>query len=265
MYAFATKNTCPFCSFKRSWKIRRDKRKCKRCRREWSDRVVVNGIRATKKEWQSCLETFLHSRSARMVWKETDIGYCRVVKMLELVRRRMNEAMPRRFSGICEADETFIGGQRKNKRLHIRRRTSKRGHGTEKIPITGVFCRNTGQVAAQVLPHRSEETVIGFMVSCLSPDAVLYTDGYKMNRAVRKHGVVHEYVNHHLGEYVRGNIHTNSIEGFWGFMKKHLALIGGIKPPRFQLFVAEIVWRFNHRKLPRRQQSDVLMDLIFPP
>jgi transposase-like protein len=199
-----------------------------------------------------------------MVRQETGIGYCRVVKMLALVRRRMDEAMPRRFSGTCEADETFIGGQRKNKRLHIRRRPCKRGHGTEKIPITGVFCRKTGQVAAQVLPHRSEETVVGFMVSCLAPDARLYTDVYKMNRAVRKHGVIHEYVDHASGEYVRGDVHTNSIEGFWGFMKKHLALIGGIKPPRFQLFVAEIVWRFNHRRLSRKQQADVLMNLIFP-
>lgn len=263
MYAFATKSRCPYCSYPRFWKLRREKRKCKRCRREWSGTVVLNGVRATTAEWRRCVSTFLTRRAARTVSQETRMAYCRVVKMLTRLRETMSLDVATPFSGICEADETFIGGQRKNKRLHIRRRPSKRGHGTEKVPIVGILSRQTGQVAVRVLSHRSEETVIGFMVSCLAKDAVLYTDGYKMNRAVRKHGIPHQYVDHASGEYVRGDVHTNRIEGFWGVLKRNLAMIGGIRPGRFPLFIGEIAWRYNHRKLTHEQRVERLMQLLF--
>jgi len=67
-----------------------------------------------------------------------------------------------------------------------------------------------------------------------------YTDGYKMNRAVRKHSIRHYYVNHHLSEYKRESIHTNGIEGSWKYLKRPLAMIGGARHQRFPLFVGEI-------------------------
>lgn len=205
---------------------------------------------------------FLVQRSILEVTVVTGFGQGRVEKMLSHIRDRMNVSMPGPFSGICEADETFIGGQRKNKRIHIRRRPCKRGHGTDKTPIVGVYSRDLGQVSVQIVSRRSEETVIGFMVSMLNPDAVLYTDGYKMNRAVKKYGVEHHYVDHASGEFVRGDIHTNSIEGFWGYMKRHLAMIGGIRRDRMQLFVAEIVWRYNNRSLTLIEKEETLLQLI---
>lgn len=205
----------------------------------------------------------LAHRTILTVVRETGIARSRAAKMIRAIRSAMAEDAPSPFSGACEADETFIGGQRKNKRLHIRRRPSKHGHGTEKIPIVGVLSRLSGQVAVRVLTCRSEETVIGFMASRLSKEAVLYTDGYKMNRAVRKRGVRHEYVNHHLGEYVRGAVHTNGIEGFWGILKRKMGCIGGMRPARFHVFVGEIVWRFNHRKMPIAKQRKRLLHLVF--
>jgi transposase-like protein len=184
-------------------------------------------------------------------------------RMTHLLRERMLSDAPPPFSGTCEADETFIGGQRKNKRLHIRRRPCKSGHGTEKVPIVGVLSRRTGTVRVAVLDRRCEETVIGFMVGSLRGGALLYTDGYKMNRAVRKHGVRHHYVNHHLGEMVRGAVHTNGIEGFWGVLKRRLGCIGGMRHDRLPHFVAEIAWRFNHRKLSINEQEELLLRLLF--
>lgn len=197
------------------------------------------------------------------VVRETGIARSRAAKMIRAIRVAMSKDVPPPFTGACEADETFIGGQRKNKRLHIRRRPAKSGHGTEKIPIVGVLSRLSGQVAVRVLTHRSEETVIGFMASRLAADALLYTDGYKMNRAVRKRGVRHEYVNHHLGEFVRGDVHTNGIEGFWGILKRRMGCIGGMRPSQFHVFVGDIVWRFNHRKLPLAGQRRRLLSLLF--
>lgn len=258
MSTFAT-NRCPYCRFSRAWRIRREKRKCKRCRREWSIAKKRFGIRATDLEWQACVLAFLRERAARSVSRETGLGYTRTVRMLHQVRLTMQRDTPMKFDGICEADETFIGGQRKNKRLHIRRIKAKRGHGTDKIPIVGVLSRSLGQVRVTVVPVRCEATVIGFIRSCLGPEAILYTDAYKMNRAIQKYGVRHEYVDHDSGEYVRGDIHTNQIEGFWGILKRTLAMIGGIRRDRFPLFIGEIVWRYNYRKLSRVEQGERIL------
>jgi len=223
---------------------------------------VVRGVRATTKEWRSCARAFLASRTILSVQQKTGLGYERVCKILNVFREIMTEDIPEPFSGISEADETFIGGKWANKRRHIRSHKSKRGHGTDKLPVVGVYSRETKQVAVRIVEKRCEETVIGFMCSRLAKDSLLYTDGYKMNRAVKKYGVKHEYVNHHLGEYVRGTIHTNSIEGFWGYLKRRLAIIGGIRRDRIYLFVGEITWRFNHRQITPEKQIERLIHLL---
>jgi len=262
MYTIATKPKCPYCSFSRSWSVRRSKRKCKRCRREWSARFVINHIRATRQDWDRCVSAFLVRRSTTYVVEQTSLGYCQVVKMLNHLRGVMTADQPERFTGVCEADETFIGGQWRNKRRHIRKRGTKKGHGTSKTPIVGVYSRRTSQIIARVLELRNETTVIGFICSRLGPGAILYTDGYKMNRAVKKYGVRHYYVDHDAGEFVRGAIHTNSMEGFWGYLKRNLASIGGIRKTKLPYFVGEFIWRYNHRKLTRREQKDLLLKLL---
>ena len=254
---------CSHCTYTRSWLVRRGARKCKRCRREFRPYTYpVSGIRSTYAEWKYVLEVFVRRRAARCVVEDTGTPYCRVASMLRHVRACLVAEKHIPFTGICEADETFIGGQRKNKRLHIRRKPCKRGHGTEKTPIVGVYSRSKGQVAVRVLTHRNDENVLGFMASCLAPGATLYTDGYKMNRGITRYGYTHKYVDHDAGEYVRGDIHTNSIEGFWGYLKRYLATIGGIRRENLPAFVAEIVWRYNHRHLTASQQADRLYELI---
>lgn len=258
------KIACPYCSYTRFWQLRREAKKCKRCKREFrSVHYPVPTISSTECDWKEVLHVFLRMRTIQAVVRETSIGHCRVEQMLQYLRLEMFHDKPEPFIGVCEADETFIGGQWKNKPRSVRRKGTPKGHGTTKTPIVGVYSRKTGQVATKVLSKRNEETVIGFMVSQLNHKrAILYTDGYKMNRAVAKHGIRHYWVNHHLGEFGRGAIHTNSIEGFWGYLKRHLAQIGGIQHRHLHFFVAEFQWRFNYRNLSLEEQQQALLKLI---
>lgn len=190
------------------------------------------------------------------------ISHTQAAKVCHLFRVLMTADIPPAFHGVCEADETFIGGQWKNKRRHIRALGTKKGHGTSKTPVVGVLNRVTGQVRVQVLQKRSGATYWAFIVACLAKDAVLYTDGYKMNRGVKAFGITHDYVDHHHGEFARGDVHTNGIEGFWGYLKRHLAAIGGIRTNRLHLFVGEFAWRYNHRKLSHQQHCERLLTLL---
>lgn len=175
----------------------------------------------------------------------------------------MNTDIPKQFSGPIEMDETYIGGQRKNKRLHIRRIEAKKGHGTDKLPIVGIFDRSTGKVSVVIEPKKLD---IHFILRTLSErlflGTLVYIDGFKMYRMLPKHGFPHAYVDHDGGEMVRGDIHTNNIEGFWGILKRKLGCIGGMRRRYLYLFVGDIVWRFNHRHLHITEQEHELFNLI---
>jgi len=65
---------------------------------------------------------------------------------------------------------------------------------------------------------------------------------------VASHGYAHETVKHKIYEYVRGKVHTNSIEGFWSQLKRSLDGTHHAVSPKFlQQYVDEFVWRYNHR------------------
>lgn len=262
---------CPYCHYGRYWKVRRYKLKCKKCRREFSNfKYPVLGIRATEKEWKQCIKIFLRERTINRIVDETPLGYRRAQKMAHYLRLCMSKDMPSKFKGITEIDETYVGGQRKNKKLHIRRLSpSRRGHGTDKLPIVGLFNRDTGQVYVEVLKRdlkgRGSKIfkIMGIIKKRTAKGSLIYTDTYQLYKHLNTyHECKHESVNHYQGEYSRGSIHTNNIEGFWGILKRRLGCIGGMKRDRLYLFVSEITWKFNHRKISLKQREEKLLNLI---
>lgn len=255
---------CPYCTYTRSWVIRRSKRKCKQCRKEFStQQYPVPGIRSTQQEWKDCIQVFLRQRAVLQVSSEISIPHCRVSRMVNVLRMCMATDTPDIFAGPVEMDETYIGGQRKNKKLHIRRIKAKRGHGTDKLPIMGIFDRYTRQVYVEVMTKKlSMPHIFKTMDKRVSAKAVVFTDGYKMYRGLKQKGFRHEYVNHDGGEYVRDMVHTNNIEGFWGILKRKLSCIGGMRRERLHLFVGEIVWKFNHRNNSLTEQEQLLLHLV---
>jgi len=255
---------CPYCFYARSWVLRRSKRKCKQCRREFSvNKYPVSGVRSTVQDWKDCIGIFLRQRTAASIATETSIGNNRSVRMVNILRVLMTQDIPEMFLGPVEMDETYIGGQRKNKRLHIRRIKAKRGHGTDKLPIMGIFDRDEKKVYVEVMSRKlSMPHIFKTMNERVTSHASVFTDGFKMYRGLTKKGFQHEYVDHDGGEYVRGIIHTNNIEGFWGILKRKLSCIGGMRRDRLYLFVGEIVWKFNHRTNTLAEREQLLLDLV---
>lgn len=258
------KLSCPFCGFGRSWVVRRKKRKCKECRREFGNgSYPVAGFRITKETWQKVIGTFLRERTLVRIVEEAGVSLKTAQKIAHHLRLVMTSDVPSPFTGIVEMDETYIGGQRKNKKLHIRRIGTKKGHGTDKLPIVGLFHRESGQVFVDVEPRKLD---IKYIFRTIEERVILgskiYTDGFKMYRGITRIGYVHEYVDHDGGEYVRGDVHTNNIEGFWGIMKRKMGCIGGMRRDRLHLFVGEIVWKFNYRKQSLEDQERALLELV---
>jgi transposase len=180
------------------------------------------------------------------------------------LRKAMTDDVPPPFTGISEADETYVGGSWKNRRgaLWIRKRQHHPGRGTPKRPLLGLKNRSTGQVRVWCIPNSQTQTIIRCIREQTVQGSTVFSDGWQPYRHLPEYGIHHEYVDHNGREYIRGIVHTQGIEGVWGYLKRKLAAMGGIRRQYLERFVGELVWRYNHRNLSREEQINSLLDIL---
>ena len=206
--------------------------------------------------------TFLKGFSAQGIAEETGIERKRVLRALLHVREAMVRDIPDVFSGTVEIDETYIGGQWKNKRKSQKAIKTKRGRGTQKTPVFGILCRS-GKVWAEVVPDTEAKTLLPLVNQRVRRGSVVCSDTWKSYTGIAARGYVHRIVHHGKQEYSdgKGN-HINGLEGFWGYLKRRLAAKGGIRRQRLPLYLAEYVWRYNHRSVTIKDQTNNIMTLL---
>ena len=151
---------------------------------------------------------------------------------------------------IIEADETYVGGVRRGKR----------GRGAEgKTAVFGVVERK-GHVKTQVVPNVRMVTLMPLIQAMVPPNTVITTDESNSYNKVKSLGHLHETVRHGKGEYARGDVHTNTIEGFWSQFKRSVhGTFHAVSPKHLQTYLNEFSFRYNHRgqNLPRVMFSRV--------
>lgn len=123
----------------------------------------------------------------------------------------------RRLMGVVEVDGTYIGHKDKNRHGH------KKAHSSSPFALkTGVVraISRKGNVVCQIIENAEASTLDKFIRQAVSDQCELVaTDTSNAYNTVRR-GFRHETVNHAQGEYVRGKVHTNTIEGFWSLLKR---------------------------------------------
>ena len=154
----------------------------------------------------------------------------------------MRDAYPMPLKGIVEIDETFVGGKAKGKG---------RAYKGNKAVVVGAVQRE-GKIMLQVIPDRSRETLHQFVGETVADEAeVIHTDDWRPYRGIGDEDTRHETVNHSIGEYVRGDVHTNSIENIWSLLKR--SIIGSyhkVSVKHLDAYLDELEWRFNNRDNP---------------
>lgn len=206
---------------------------------------------------------FFQGHSGQQIAQDAGINRWRIIRALTKLRTVMLHDVPEVFSGTVEIDETYIGGQWKNKRKGKKRQPAKRGRGTSKTPVFGILCRG-GKVWAKVVPDVEAKTLMPLISRRVKRGSTVCSDTWKSYTGIAAKGYVHRTVEHGKGEYINkeGN-HINGLEGFWGYLKRKLAAKGGIRKERLPLYLAEYVWRYNHRKLSAKQQTDEILKLLY--
>jgi transposase-like protein len=94
-----------------------------------------------------------------------------------------------------EVDETYVGGQWKNKQKSIRDYGTKRGRGTKKQPVFGILCRS-GQVRAGVVDDFEDGTLQPSISRKVSSGSTVFSDTWKGYTGIAAGGNVHRLVNH---------------------------------------------------------------------
>jgi transposase-like protein len=206
--------------------------------------------------------TFFKGFSSRGVALETGFDRKRILRALLLTRKAMAQDIPKVFSGAVEVDETYLGGQWKNKRKSHKIGGTKRGRGTTKTPVFGILCRS-GKVWAEVVPDVEAKTLIPLINTRVKRGSTVFSDTWKSYTGIAAKGYVHRLVDHGKGGYSNGGgTHINGLEGFWGYLKRRLASKGGIGKERLPLYLAEYAWRYNHRTLTVKEQTERISTLI---
>jgi len=184
--------------------------------------------------------------------------------MLHRVRHAMHCGSFEKFAGVCESDETYVGGAASN--MHLSRRKAKiQGRGAMgKAIVHGVLERGdkakkvTSKVKANVVGNAKRTTLVPEVRNVVQAGSTVYTDALASYNYLSAY-YVHEVIDH-AKEYVRGAVHTNGMENFWSLLKRAISgTYVSVDAPHLQRYVDEEAFRFNERKLDDGQRFFVVM------
>jgi transposase len=259
------KTVCRNCRGKKFWKLGNGEYRCACCRVDFQP-YPVSGLRLSKRQWRKLIKLYLLGANSPALAVELDKSTATITKALKQLRLVMNHDVPREvFTGTVEVDETYLGGQKRNKnKKQLRKeklifgRESKRGRGTTKQPVFGILARN-GKVFAKLVNDTEAVNLLPLITKKVKPGSKVCSDTWRAYTGLATKGYIHRTVEHKTGEYVKGKNHINGLEGFWGYLKRQLANKGGIRRKYFYLFLSEYVWRYNFRSQTLKQKTDRLL------
>ena len=179
--------------------------------------------------------------SAKQMERDMGVSY----KTAWYLNHRIREAMAdgdfdSLFTGTVEADETYIGGEYDKRRKRAK---------YDKEPVFGMIERETGRVHAKHIPTANRWAVTREIDAVVAPEAKFMTDESNLYSNLTRRGFEHQIVVHSNKEWVRGDVHTQGIDGFWSLLKR--GIIGSfhqVSIKHLDRYIAEFQFRFNSRE-----------------
>jgi transposase len=203
--------------------------------------------------------------SAKQLERELGVTYKTAWRMFNRIRNQLMEQNETQLSGEVEADETFVGGKpRQSYRNEVARRgwNMQTAYWDRKAIVFGAVERG-GNLRAQVIPDSRARTLDVKVREFIVPESILYTDDFKAYRQIGKRGYQHRRINHSGRVYVMGDVHTQTIEGFFGLFKNGVrGVYHSVSQKWLQGYVNEYVWRYNRRDNPASMFHALLAEAV---
>jgi transposase-like protein len=268
------KPQCPYCKSEQSSKrVGTSRHQCNGCNSTYS--VLVGTIfESTKLElpkWFLAISLILNAKkglSSRQLGRDLGINRNTAWYLQMRIRKAMQEGDDSDlFKGIVEIDETYIGGAKAN---HSKaKRQARRDNG---LQITGMqdkqavigLLERAGRIKLQVLEKAHGKTIKPIIEQTVSKDASLVTDGFGGYAGLDKTYKEHQVLNKEKEEYVRGEYHTNTLEGFWTLLKRGIyGQYHKVSIRHLQEYLNEFTFKYNHRD--NKSNFDLLLNRSLMP
>ncbi|MCY4434988.1 MAG: IS1595 family transposase [bacterium] len=251
------KAACPHCGSLHVARKREGKRvgrwNCHDCKSSFNvlSGTVMQKTKIPLQKWFLAIALIVNAKkslSSHQLARDLEMHQNSAWYLMQRIRAAMAANQGDFLRGIVEADETFLGGKPRKRNRRGSRKPAKRGRGTDKTAVIGAVERG-GKVKAMVTDDLSGRGILRFIRDSVDPEgSILISDEYAAYQAVQPY-MPHLAVNHQEHYSDRSGGHTNTIEGFWGLLKRawygqHHHYSKDFSP----LYVAESSWKYNHRK-----------------
>jgi len=229
--------------------------RCRDCSKQYTVRTgtVFEDSRISLRHW--CYSfwragTSKKGVSALELHRHTGVSYKSCLFMLARIRFAMADSVVGPLSGDVEVDETYVGGKPRYKGQ------SKRGRGTKKQPVFALVERG-GRVKTQTVADVTAKTLKAANRENVDSAARILSDEYPSYTGIgAEFAGGHETVCHSAKEYVRGDVHSNTIESFFSQVKRGVnGIYHAVSKRHLHRYLSEFEFRWNHRNLTDGQRT----------
>jgi transposase-like protein len=197
--------------------------------------------------------------SAKQLERELGVHYKTAWRMFNKIRNELmgDDELALPLVGKVEIDETSWGG-RPRKKLKTRKEVA--AFREAKTTVLGMVERG-GRVRVRVIASRRGEPLSGAVRANVNPEAIIFTDDWMAYKPLSREYADHRVINHSAGDYVIGDIYTNTIEGFFGNLKTGMrGAYKQVSNKWLQSYLDEYAWRYNERFRGQRSMFHSLLD-----
>jgi transposase-like protein len=182
--------------------------------------------------------------SAKQLEREIGVTYKTAHRMFKQIRTLLSDESEGQLSGDVEVDESEFGG----KPRAYEKRTAKGYDRRSFRPTIFAAVERGGRVRPLVLPDRGARSIRGAVKAHVIPDSMLFTDELGAYKTLDKHYKGHRRIKHRANVYVDGDVHTQSVEGWFGLFKNGVrGVYHAISSTYLQNYLDEYAFRYNRR------------------
>lgn len=247
---------CPHCGSDKAYRltpnpeskrpVRAGVCKCARCRKQFTVTVgtIFEDSHIPLSKWLLAIHLLCASKkgmSAHQLHRMLGVTYKSAWFMAHRIRYAMTQPPMERLlgaDGVVEADETYIGGRTRGCDWRIEKK---------KVPVVALVERS-GEARAMALDRVTGENVRTILRQHVSGDARLYTDESNLYAGMSARFADHQTVCHSREEYVRGPVHTNTVEGFFSILKRGIhGVYHHVSRRHLPRYLDEFTFRYTNR------------------